>query len=107
MSKAYNQKLPSAWVRRARVFTALGDEHRQRILLLFERGKPLTIKDIVAQVPLSQTATMHHLRVLRDANVLAATKRGRSVYLRPRVPVVVEAMQGLLDYIREEFQEPR
>ena len=103
MSKPYMRKLPRAWTTSARVFTALGDEHRQRILLMFERGTDLTIKDIVAASPLSQTAVMHHLRVLRDAKVLIATKQGRSVHLRPNVPVVREAMQRVMDYIREAF----
>jgi ArsR family transcriptional regulator len=103
MSKPYMRQLPRAWRTSARVFTALGDEHRQRILLMFEGARELTIKDIVAASPLSQTAVMYHLRVLRDAKVLLATKEGRSVHLRPNLPVVREAMQRVLDYMHEEF----
>lgn len=99
------RQLPRAWRASALVFTALGDEHRQRILLMFERGQDLTVKDIVNASPLSPTAVMHHLRVLRDAKILIATKQGRSVHLRPNVPVVREAMQRVLDYMREEFGE--
>jgi len=99
------RKLPRAWATSARVFTAMGDEHRQRILLMFERESDLTIKDIVAASPLSPTAVMHHLTVLRDAKVLIATRRGRSVHLRPNLPLIREAMQRVLDYVREEFGE--
>src|SRR4051812_40809070 len=44
--KAYARALPKRWHSQARVFTALGDEHRQRILLMFKRDEELTIKDI-------------------------------------------------------------
>lgn len=73
------------------------------MLLMFERGESLTVSDIVQESPLSQTAVMHHIRVLRDANVLLATKRGRSVYLRPNVDLINEVMQSVITYIREEL----
>ena len=85
------------------MFTALGDEHRQRILLMFERGEELTIKAIAEQVPLSRTAVTHHIRALRDAGVLTAEKRGKEVYLRPDPKRVLDAIEGLRSYIQEEY----
>lgn len=83
----------------AAVFTALGDEHRQRILLMFERDEALTIKQIAEACPLSRTAVAHHLRSLRDSGVLAEERRGKEVYLRPDTKVVTQALTGLRDYI--------
>jgi DNA-binding transcriptional ArsR family regulator len=103
MSKRYNRKLPSEWTVRAQVFTALGDEYRQRMLLMFECDEELTIKDIAVACTLSRTAVAHHLRVLRDAGVLKAEKRGQSVYLRPNPKIVIDAIEGLLDYIQQEL----
>lgn len=103
MSKNYNRRLGNDWATRGRVFTALGDEHRQRILLMFERGEELTIKDIAAAAPLSRTAVAHHVRVLRESGVLVAEKRGRAVHLRTNPRVVVEAMKGVLEYIRKQM----
>jgi DNA-binding transcriptional ArsR family regulator len=104
MSHAYTKALPSRWRGLANVFTALGDEHRQRILLMFERGDELTIKDVAERVPLSRTAVAHHVRVLRESGVLSAEKRGKEVYLRPDPAKVLVAIDGLRDYIREEFR---
>ena len=104
MFARYQRALPRKWLGMAAVFTALGDEHRQRILLMFRRGEELTIKQIVDACPLSRTAAAHHIRVLREAGVLHAEKRGKAVYLRPNPASVVAALNGVRDYIREEFE---
>ena len=101
MSKSYYRALPRKWVGRSQVFTALGDEHRQRILLMFERNEELTIKDIVDACPLSRTAVTHHLRVLREAGVLLAKKRGKEVFLHPDPKRVLGALNAVRDYIQK------
>jgi DNA-binding transcriptional ArsR family regulator len=104
MLTRYSKALPLRWRGLAKVFTALGDEHRQRILLMLERGDELTIKEVVERVPLSRTAVTHHIRVLRESGVLRATKRGREVYLVPNPKLVLEAIEGLRSYIKAEFR---
>jgi hypothetical protein len=41
--------------------------------------------------------------VLRESGVLVAEKRGRAVHLRTNPRVVVEAMKGVLEYIRKQM----
>jgi ArsR family transcriptional regulator len=103
VSNRYSKALNKQWKGLAEVFTALGDEHRQRILLMFERGEELTIKAIAEQVPLSRTAVAHHVRALRDSGVLTSEKRGREVYLKPDPKRVLDAIEGLRSYIKEEY----
>lgn len=100
MRSSYARALPRAWVPVARVFAALGDPHRQRILLMFERGERLTVGEIVAASPLSRTAVAHHLRVLRDAGVLKSEKVGREVWFWPDPAPVREALDAVGDYLR-------
>src|SRR5437016_1403509 len=102
MSNKYSKALPRQWRGLSEVFMALGDEHRQRILLMFERGEELTIKAVAEQIPLSRTAVTHHIRALRDAGVLTAEKRGKEVYLKPDPKRVLVAIEGLRSYIEEE-----
>jgi DNA-binding transcriptional ArsR family regulator len=104
MSKKYHSALPRRWQGLARVFSALGDEQRQRILLMFQPGEELTIKNIFDACPLSRTAVSHHVRVLRDAGVLTAEKRGKEVFLKPNPAVVLEALDRLRDYIGESLR---
>ena len=100
MKKSYQRALPADWRRVAGVYSALGDEHRQRILLMFEPGEVLNVGQIVAASTLSRTAVSHHLRVLREAGVLVAEKRGKEVYYRIDKPFLIEAMERVVEYIR-------
>lgn len=86
----------------ADIFIALGDEHRQRILLAFEKGEKLNILQIVSTTTLSRTAVTHHLKVLHHANVLASEKIGKEVYFWINRSVVMEALQSVLSYIEQE-----
>lgn len=86
----------------ADIFIALGDEHRQRILLAFEKGEKLNILQIVSTTTLSRTAVTHHLKVLHHANVLSSEKIGKEVYFWINRSVVMEALQSVLSYIKDE-----
>jgi len=103
MKNAYAKSLPKAWQGVARVFTALGDEHRQRMLLLFERGEELNVSQIAAASTLSQPTVSHHLKVLREAGVLKSEKRGKQVYYRIDTPHVRAVLMRVVDYIDEEL----
>ena len=85
---------------------ALGDEYRQRILLSFEPGKSLTLGEIVAMSTLSRTAVSYHVRVLRDAGVLASRKQGREVHLSVDKAYLQQSLQAVLDYVRDQPDRP-
>ena len=56
-------------------FEALGDEHRRRILrLLSDGGKP--VRQIAAELPISRPAVSRHLRVLKQAGLVAERAQG-------------------------------
>lgn len=94
--------IPQEFKNTAEIFIALGDEHRQRILLAFEKGEKLNILQIVSTTTLSRTAVTHHLKVLHSANVLSSEKIGKEVYFWINSASVIEAMQGVLTYIKNE-----
>jgi len=79
MRNAYADSIPADWEQFAAVFSALGDSYRQRILLFFEPGERLTIKQIADLLPLSRTAVLHHVRVLRSAGLLEQQGRPRGL----------------------------
>jgi ArsR family transcriptional regulator len=101
MNKVYGRAIPVAWRRIARMFVALGDPHRQRILLMFEPGERLNLGQIVFASTLSRTAVSHHLRVLREAGVLKCKKAGRMVYFWPDVAAVRNALAAVQDYLAQ------
>jgi DNA-binding transcriptional ArsR family regulator len=101
VKRAHARAVPAAWRRIARIFVALGDPHRQRILLMFEPGERLNVAQIVAASTLSRTAVAHHLRVLREAGVLKREKSGREVYFWPDVGAVRTALAAVQDYLAD------
>ncbi|MGH8674715.1 MAG: ArsR/SmtB family transcription factor [Burkholderiales bacterium] len=102
MKRNYMRAIPKEWRALAKVFVALGDEHRQRILLTFEKGERLTVGQIARVATLSRPAVSHHLKILRQAGVLEAERSGREVYLRINREVLEETLSTVLDYVREE-----
>ncbi len=86
----------------AKVFVALGDEHRQRMLLTFEKGERLTVGQIAAVSTLSRPAVSHHLRILREAGILDEEKVGKTVYLQINKPLLTGVLSDVLDYVRSE-----
>lgn len=97
--------LPQEWDDVGRVFTALGENHRQRILLAFEPGERLSIREIAAHLSLSRTAVVYHLKTLHEAGLLHCEKSGReSLYrLEPaRVQWALDALQVYLNALRGE-----
>ena len=92
--------IPATWTNIARVFIALGDEHRQRILLTFEPGERLNVGQIVEVSTLSRSAVSHHLKILREAGVLQSEKIGKEVYFWLDKKRVKEALAAVTDYLK-------
>lgn len=101
MISDYLHAIPSEWQDVSAMFVALGDEHRQRILLTFEPGERLNVGQIVSVSTLSRTAVSHHLRVLRQAGVLQSEKIGKEVYFWIDKERMAEALGSVLEYIKQ------
>ncbi|MBM3367027.1 MAG: winged helix-turn-helix transcriptional regulator [Betaproteobacteria bacterium] len=101
MNKNYTRAIPKEWRAMAGVLVALGDEHRQRIMLTFERGERLTVGQISDVSTLSRPAVSHHLKILRSAGVLEAEKVGKEVYLSVNRKLLEDTLVNVLDYVRE------
>lgn len=102
MRTDYSRAIPSEWQRMSRVFTALGDEHRQRILLTFEPGERLNVGQIADVSPLARSTVSHHLKVLHDAGVLGSEKIGKEVFYWLEQAALQEVLQGVLDYLHAQ-----
>jgi DNA-binding transcriptional ArsR family regulator len=102
MKRNYMRAIPKEWRALAKVFVALGEEHRQRILLTFEKGERLTVGQIAEVASLSRPAVSYHLKILRDAEVLVAERSGREVYLRVNRPVLEDTLATVLEFVRTE-----
>jgi DNA-binding transcriptional ArsR family regulator len=102
MKTDYLEQLPATWEGVAKVFEALGSPIRQRLLLVFEDGEELTIKQIADLFSFSRTTTLFHLKVLERAGLLQRRRAGREVYLRLNKEPLLDALQRVHRYTTEE-----
>ena len=102
MNRNYLRAIPREWRTISRAFTALGDEHRQRILLTFERGERLNVGQVVEVSTLSRSAVSHHLKLLKASGVLESEKVGKEVFYWVNKPFLEESLKAVLSYIREK-----
>ncbi len=63
-----------------KVFRALGDPARQRMLALLEAGGEVCVSDLARHFDMAQPSISHHLRVLREAGLVTARKQGKEVH---------------------------
>lgn len=84
--------------RLARVFRALGDPHRVRLLSLIAAadGGEACICDLTGPLGLSQPTVSHHMKQLTEAGLVTREQRGKWAYYR----VITAAISALGDTLR-------
>jgi len=78
----------------SRLFKALGDETRLRIVALLAHGE-LCVCHLVAALDLAQPTASRHLAVLRNAGVVDTRRNGSWVYYRLIEPTDPDCKQQL------------
>ena len=88
----------------ARVFRALGDRHRVRLLSLIAAadGGEACLCDLTGPVALSQPTVSHHMKQLVDAGLVTREQRGKWAYYR----VVNEALRAIAQAIEPGTARP-
>jgi DNA-binding transcriptional ArsR family regulator len=80
----------------ARVYKALGDEGRLRLLRRLADG-PLTLNDAAAELGVAKSTAHHHLAILRQAGFVTIRDEDDKVYnLRSDAPAAGELLAGYL-----------
>lgn len=101
MNRERAERLASEWAPLAEMFNALGDGHRQRMLLIFDPGEELPIGTVASAVDLSATAAAHHINVLRRAGIFRERREGRTTLLSIDREKMAEGLEATLSYIRD------
>jgi ArsR family transcriptional regulator len=67
----------------AALFKALADPHRLTMLATLARAEDeVCVCDFTSALPLNQPTVSHHLKILRDADLVTWQRRGTWVYYR-------------------------
>jgi ArsR family transcriptional regulator, arsenate/arsenite/antimonite-responsive transcriptional repressor len=80
-----------------RVFKALADRHRVRILnrLIAAGDEAVCVCEFTDSLPLKQSTVSYHLKQLVDAGLIGRERRGTFAYYRV-IPGALERVSGLL-----------
>jgi ArsR family transcriptional regulator, arsenate/arsenite/antimonite-responsive transcriptional repressor len=78
----------------AAVFKALSDPTRVSIVNRLAGATEVCVCDLTAAFDLAQPTISHHLRLLRDAGLVEAERRGTWAYYR-LVPEAIERLQAV------------
>src|SRR5512132_1110197 len=85
----------------ARLFKALADPHRVKILnLLATSPEPVCVCEFTGPLGISQPTVSHHLKKLVDAGLLDREQRGRWAYFS-LTPEAGTRLAGLVDLARD------
>jgi DNA-binding transcriptional ArsR family regulator len=102
MRDFHDKPIPEMWIDVSKVFTALGDEQRQRILITFGAGERLNVTQLAQVSTLSRPTVSHHLKILRDAGVLASRKEGKEIYYWIEKAFLKDVFTRVLRYVKEQ-----
>lgn len=61
-------------------FKAIADANRRKILLLLKKHQSLTPGEIATHFEISKAALSEHLKILRTADLIYASKRGQFIH---------------------------
>ncbi|WP_037857896.1 ArsR/SmtB family transcription factor [Streptomyces sp. NRRL S-340] len=81
----------------AKVFKALGDPVRLRLLSMIasRAGGEICVCDLTPAFDLSQPTISHHLKLLKQAGLIASERRGTWVYYR-LLPAMTDQLAAVL-----------
>jgi DNA-binding transcriptional ArsR family regulator len=86
----------------AEICSALADPNRILILYALHEQR-LNVSDLAAHVGITQPAASRHLKVLRERGLVRAERQGASVEYRLADERVIQALELLLELMRERI----
>lgn len=86
------------------LFQALSDPYRQDIILLLANNDSLTVNEITEKSSLSRPAISHHLKILRDNNLVSIEQKGTHRYYSLAIESSLELLKKLTRTVEENCQ---
>ena len=86
-----------------RVFKALADPTRRRVLELLRR-QPMTAGELAGHFVVTRSTMSAHFNILREAGLIEVTRGGRNLTYRLRLSVLEDAMLSFATLLRIDVQ---
>ncbi|HAN75619.1 MAG TPA: transcriptional regulator [Planktothrix sp. UBA8407] len=82
--------------KRAKIFAALGDPTRLRIIEMLTQQKEMSGSEVASQVGISLALFCHHSKILAEAGLIRIRKDGQTKYNSINWNVLEVCFQGLI-----------
>lgn len=98
-----NNAALAAFKKNIPLLDALSDERRQQIMItLGESDAGLTVSELTKLIGLSQPAVSHHIKQLKDLNLVSVRKVGTSNIYQLTIKDALAQVQELIDILRKD-----
>jgi ArsR family transcriptional regulator, arsenate/arsenite/antimonite-responsive transcriptional repressor len=84
------------------LFIALSDTARQDIILLLAEHERLSVNEIAEQSNLSRPAISHHLKIMRDNELVMIDQKGTQRYYSLSLNKSVDKLKKLIEIVEKE-----
>lgn len=84
------------------LFHALSDPARQDIIILLAEHDALSVNEIARQSNLSRPAISHHLKIMRDNNLVLIEQKGTQRLYTLAIEQGVEQLKKLIQIVESE-----
>lgn len=84
------------------LFNALSDTARQDIILLLAEHERLSVNEITEQSNLSRPAISHHLKIMRDNELVMIDQKGTQRYYSLSLNKSVDQLKKLIEIVEKE-----
>ncbi len=84
------------------LFNAMGDRTRQRIVALLAEHQRLTVGELTNYIHLSRPAISHHIKVLREVELVTQHREGTKLYYRPTFVRYIEPMRRIIELVDKD-----
>lgn len=82
-----------------KLLDGIRDSARLEIILLLGRSGSMNVNEIAGHFRISRPAVSHHLKVLKDVQILQSEKRGQEVYYRLDADRIISGLRQIADMI--------
>lgn len=84
------------------LFQALADPVRQELILLLAENERLNVNEIAEFSPMSRPTISHHLKILKQVQIVSSEKNGTQNYYKLEVERPLEQLKELVKVIESE-----
>ncbi|MBW7477193.1 metalloregulator ArsR/SmtB family transcription factor [Paenibacillus oenotherae] len=78
------------------IFLALADPVRQDIIMMLTKHEKLNVAQIVERSPMSRSAISHHLKILRQANLISSNKVATEIFYSLEIESAVSQLKDFI-----------